>query len=478
MSELETSKNGNGKQLLLWGYAGILFLCAFIRIFDNAFWGDEAFTLRLAKYSLHDMLYATSVDVHPPLYYIFVQLAYRLLGNHGYVYHLVSVVAVLITLLTSITWIAKRYGDTVAVIFMTASVWFPAAFNYNLEVRMYSWSALLVLLGFLSMDCILKCDLWRDYVLFAVWTICAAYCHYYALVAVAFFYAFLAIRALTLRGANQTIWKSLLVCIMAVVSYIPWLLKFLLSFQRTATSWWLDSIPRVWDCALFLFGNAVWVLLFGLAVVLIWILDKEGRTWLLSGLFAIGGLIAVGLVSSHVIRPLFITRYTYVVASVAWLLMALGLGKGIDFLAGKVTNRAKVVQRVLMLSVVLLCVGCFGKNDWNEYKEEQRLDQVTKEFTEHVQIEEGTLIFTDSGPHAWTIIEYYYPNTRIGETYDLLGSLVENKEDCVALLSAELDDTALIEMKNYGFEAQEEYVGELGIQSELHVYRIICEEVY
>lgn len=60
---------------ILYVYAFLLFLMNFIRIFDNAFWGDEGFSIRLAQMTVGDMA-ATAADVHPPLYYLFVQLLY------------------------------------------------------------------------------------------------------------------------------------------------------------------------------------------------------------------------------------------------------------------------------------------------------------------------------------------------------------------------------------------------------------------
>ena len=63
------SFNMHSIAIILFYFTTLTFgLIGFMRCFDNAFWGDEGYTIRLAKMSLKDMIYATAGDVHPPLY--------------------------------------------------------------------------------------------------------------------------------------------------------------------------------------------------------------------------------------------------------------------------------------------------------------------------------------------------------------------------------------------------------------------------
>ena len=59
----------------MYVYALLLFMMSFVRVFDNAFWGDEGFSIALAKMSVSDMMIATAKDVHPPLYYLLMLAA-------------------------------------------------------------------------------------------------------------------------------------------------------------------------------------------------------------------------------------------------------------------------------------------------------------------------------------------------------------------------------------------------------------------
>lgn len=73
-------------------YAAVLFLLNLARIFDNNFWGDEAYSLNLIQRTVPEIIKGTASDVHPPLYYMFLRLAYLLFGNQGWAYHLVSLI--------------------------------------------------------------------------------------------------------------------------------------------------------------------------------------------------------------------------------------------------------------------------------------------------------------------------------------------------------------------------------------------------
>ena len=92
-----TSRAQRSRRILPWLlylYALVLFAMHFVRIFDNSFWGDEGFSIGLAQMNVFEMLQVTAADNHPPLYYLFTQLLYHLLGNHGYVYHLSALISV------------------------------------------------------------------------------------------------------------------------------------------------------------------------------------------------------------------------------------------------------------------------------------------------------------------------------------------------------------------------------------------------
>ena len=116
---------------ILYLYGTILFILNAIRIFDNNFWGDEAFSIALSHMNFIDMLKATATDVHPPLYYAILQIGFRLLGNHGFVYHLVSLIPYLIVIVFAMTKIAQKADPFASMLFITFASILDTSVIYN-----------------------------------------------------------------------------------------------------------------------------------------------------------------------------------------------------------------------------------------------------------------------------------------------------------------------------------------------------------
>lgn len=56
-------------RLLMMICAIVLFSLNLIRAFDVNYWCDEAFSYLMSLKSIPEIIYATAMDMHPPLYY-------------------------------------------------------------------------------------------------------------------------------------------------------------------------------------------------------------------------------------------------------------------------------------------------------------------------------------------------------------------------------------------------------------------------
>lgn len=399
----ETLKK-NGIRLAVCVYVLVLFLLNFIRIFDNNFWGDEAYTIRLAKLRFSGMLSETAQDVHPPLYYILVRLICRLLGYRGEIFHLASLVPYMIILGLALTVIRKRFGQITALLFVTMASLLPMAVQYNVEIRMYSWGALFVLLSYLFLQKILTNNQWTDYLWFAIFSLAAAYTHYYCLISVAFFYGTLLLYA-AFRRKNY-LKKTLVCCVCTVAGYLPWFFILLKTFERTTEDFWMMWIPTLKDCIAFLFNGRCQYLLFAILItssalfLIKQIQESEWNTliWVMGGLFSIFGTVFVGIMVSRLIRPLFIVRYLYPVSVIAWLLLGYCLSK----------LKGKIIYAIAVFALV------FVSGIW------QYIDTYTEEKAENERLKETLaatagkmtdqdVILTDLLQIDWTVADYYYP---------------------------------------------------------------------
>lgn len=407
----------------------LICLCSFvfvclhtIRIFDNNFWGDETYTIRMAYMNLPAMVAETAADVHPPLYYAIVTLFCKLFGYHGVVYHLASLVPYVLTVVTALTAVKKSFGMEASALLVLLSSFLETSITYNVEVRMYSWGALFLLSAFLSLYGILQNNRKRDYAAFTLFALAGAYTHYYCLISVAFFYVVLIVWAVFKKGAYFK--RTLITCVITVAAYLPWFIVLLKTVERTmGEDFWMSNIPYLKDCVLYLFqGRLSYVLI---AVMLLataagaWYgrKDTQKLVWLFAGLCSIFGTILVGNIVSKVFRPVLILRYLYPVSIIAWTLLAVGIA----------SCRKKRIY-TLLLSIMLLGVGV--PQFWQTYQAEKQQNILLEETLEATKaaVGEGNVILTDLQYLVWTVAEYYYPETEC-VLVDFSTSLPELSQD-------------------------------------------------
>lgn len=475
------------KSILLYAYTLILFVMNFIRIFDNSFWEDEGFTIRLAKMNIPDMISATAADVHPPLYYLFTQALYHIFGNHGFTYHLSAIIPYVIILLLACTVIKKNFGRIPAVVLVTMSSLMKSAIQYNVEARMYSLGAAFVLIAFLAFYKIQTTDKVRDWLVFCVASLGAAYTHYYALISVAFLYLMLIIVVIRRK---KDLKRLILTYIITIAAYLPWLLVLVKSFQRTADDWWLGEIPGIKDCGLFLFDYK-WLCLVFVCCVIIFALyqlkilnitkrrtDRLSLTvdinakkpeklcvsdellWVISGLVAFGGTIVVGLGLSYAVRPFFLLRYLFPVSAMIYLIFGICISK---------LNFRRIVVAILVLLILWSNIPQYVE----QYKCDKDIEQQTEAFLENVTPSEKSAIFTNCSPLDWTLLEYYYPQSAHAYREVLPENFDSSYEEIWLFWSDELDSTMLEQLKTQGYSVTEVYEGGVANGIFLHTYKLV-----
>lgn len=405
--EKRDSQKRNGYFLIC--LCSFVFLCLhFLRIFDNNFWGDETYTIRMARMSLSAMVKETAADVHPPLYYAIVKLFGSIFGHSGVVYHLASFVPYVFVVVTALTVVKKWFGSEAAGILVLCASFLETAITYNVEVRMYSWGALFLLSAFLALYGILQNNRKRDYVYFMLFALAGAYTHYYCLISVAFFYLVLIGWAIVKKGTYFK--RTLVTCIVTVAVYFPWFIVLLQTFGRTVGGgFWQSYIPYLKDCVLYLFEGRISGVL--LAAMLCFTAvgigyayvrkDAVRIVWSIAGLSSIFGTILVGNIVSKVFQPVLILRYLYPVSIIAWLLLAVSAA----------FCRKKGIYTIL-LSAAMLVTGIPQFMEIYQAEREQDIClQQTLEATKEA-VGAGNVILTDLQYLEWTVAEYYYPETE------------------------------------------------------------------
>lgn len=472
-------------------YSMVLASMNFVRIFDNSFWGDEGYSILLAKMSVPDMIEATAGDVHPPLYYLFVQLLYHLLGDNGPTYHLSGWLPYFVIVILGCSVVIKYFGTTTAMVLITMSSLMDEAVTYNTEARMYSLAAMLILIAYIAFSQILRKNCTRSWIVFFAASVGAAYTHYYALVSVGFIYLMLI--PLAIKRKNYRC-RSMILYAATALAYLPWLRVLLVAYERTTDSWWLDNVPSIRRCVGFLLDDGAILAFTAAAVVLFFLYQtkvlrleikdsenfegfrkiKNGMKlsldfaafhlsaeayWVISGMVAVAGTIFVGLALSYAVRPFLVVRYLFPLSAALYLMIGYCISK-LKF------SRAWTTVFVLLI----LCTHL--PTYISTFAREHAFDKGTQSFLAHVHPEKDAVIETDNYHLAWSLLDYYYPGIACEENPDVIQNLDQRYEHIWLFWGNELDDSEIKVLEAQNYTVEKVYESDFANEFYYYAYRL------
>lgn len=372
------------------------------------------------------MIRTTAADVHPPLYYLFLQALYHIFGNNGYTYHLSGFIPYVIIVATAYFSIRKKFGIIPAIILITMFSLLNNPLTYIVEVRMYSLGAMFVLLAYIQLYEILENNKNKNWIAFCIWALCAAYTHYYALITVAVFYVSLFI---LMFWKKEYVKKFILISAVTIIAYLPWLNILLGAFERTSNGWWLETIPTIKETIYYVLEWKWLIIAFAVALIVNFVYKfitweirlNDNRNinekidislkiknefcittdniWVISGIAAAVGTVLVGLTLSYLVRPFFVLRYCIPFMTVIYLVFG--------YLVSKL--KFKNIWAILIIIGILVCnLPVFA----DKFKSEKNLDMSTSSFLEMVHMEEDAEICSNNDHLIWSVIRYYYPENE------------------------------------------------------------------
>ena len=219
-------------------------------------WYDEVFSLVFSSGGISDAIRLTGMDVHPPLYYIYLIL-FNKLSILFYpeavipLCKLASLVPWLFILIAGYTVIKKRYGYFTYGIFMLMITGMPQVGNYYIEIRMYSLAlAIITLAGWEALS-IIEREENHKWLLLGTLVVLAAYTQYYALIAAVGVCIALFILILMSGKKKGSLLKHFVFMTLAcVVLFLPWIPTLLSQITRVGSNYWIQplSLRSVGGC--------------------------------------------------------------------------------------------------------------------------------------------------------------------------------------------------------------------------------------
>jgi hypothetical protein len=359
-------------------------------------WGDEGWSFYLANQPLGQLLNLTALDIHPPLYYIFLKVWLFLTGPGAEEARFLSVIAGTL-LIPVVGLLGRRWFNRLAGIMSAAvTALAPLAIYYSQEVRMYGW---VTLLGAMSVYFCLKNEALAQaqspqparrpvQMAYILSTTAALYTHYYAIFILLFQGLYL-----LLRHRHTFFRYYLSPFVVTGLLYLPWviytgtrLINYIENKRNVEGYLPLDPVRFVGDhLVAFSLGHLsaelqdyggwstlpfVLIASLGLVVALLWQPpgsqtegDKRRHFFLLYLYLAVPLFLGYLINQFYPFTPRFYERTLLLAAPAYWLL----LGAGLAWLAKR---QPLLTGAIASLMLVLLGVSLFSFYKINRYPDE------------------------------------------------------------------------------------------------------------
>lgn len=443
-------------------------------IFNKNIWTDEAFTMELVRENnFWGIVKGTANDVHPPLYYLIVKIFVLVFGDKFYIFKIVSVIPIVLTMLLAFFYVKPWWGTRAAVLYMIMLNAIPCVMEYGVQIRMYAWALFFVTWAGLNAYGICtqnqkEEDRQQDYIQLTVASICGCYTHTYAMISCVCIYFLVCIYTLCSGKGfrKQILFKRCILsgCVVAIC-YIPWLIVLFQQMINRIDNYWIEPVTGqvILQYVNFLFSSRIpysegmYFMLCMMAIVIcMWRgsrKDKEGIGALM--FLAVPILTAgIGIVLSILVTPFFIARY---------LLPCMGLLA--VFFAVAFQRERSYVHILIGVFGMFMVINAYQTNFQAEYKSTQ-VDELLDFMEEHMG--EDDLIAYNYEIYGF-IYDIYFDDSKTVFLSDIdFAQNFENIWYFDSCVTPWLDSQVLTE---YGLE--KEFIMNTGIeQNAFHLYRI------
>ena len=352
---------------------------------------DEYFTMTITNLPVWDIITVTAGDVHPPLYYMMAKVVVEISKafdlNVLFNLKLLTILAFALILIISATEIRKKYGWLTAGLFALSLSVMSEFSRYHLISRMYSWMILFVLVAFLAFRNIINNeDVKKSWVVLTLFSLMAAYTHYFGAITVVCIYFLLL--AYLIRNRNVQIREWFISAAAGIVLYLPWVFVLIGQLMKIKEGY-IYSPLTLDDLIIFLgyfaYNETVIFALISIAILIaimaIYLKEsdsfsKPDRFLILTALGSYFGTIIIAVLVSQLLNPILDGRYLMPAAALLWLSMSIILSKikskGLFLISlGLIT--------VLLVSGVAYAAMEFDKNYHQGLLEKEYFDNISND---------------------------------------------------------------------------------------------------
>jgi len=389
---------------------------------------DEYFTISVLNFPITDLIYVVSHDVHPPFHYLLLKVVSDILTFLGlesdkiFIYKIMSIVPYAIMLILSVTKIKREHGYLTAGLFAFSIAVTSEFLAYYSIMRMYSWGILFVMLAFIYLKDIIDTNDTKAWVLLTIFSVLAAYTHYFAAIPVVCIYISLFVYMFINDKEKLKFWFISTIC--GIILYSPWILSLITQVTGVSKGFWIPAITLKTFIGFFGYfiapGNDIYISIFSIAVFIALAINslilpndinKTDKFYIFCGIGVFVGTILIGTIASIILKPLLLNRYLLPSVAVLWFTIA--------FMVSKLNDKRRFMISFALI-LILLVAGIGTTISSQDYWIDKNMNR--NEFFNHLSEDNNTIVINDA-VNKMFYMEYANCTNMyvVNKTYELYG---------------------------------------------------------
>lgn len=406
--------------ILLYTISFIGAIYAIITLINKVVWADEICSLAMIRNNFKEIFSINAQDVHPPFYYIMLKLFVDFLTfiNSGFdviiLGKVFSFIPYVLALVLINTKIRKNHGILTSSILTFFITFMPQLMVNFVELRMYSWGMLLVLVSYVYLFDAILINTKKSWILFTIFSTLAVYVHFYSCLSMVFMYAFLLCYAII---KNKSLIKKIILSGLFVsVCYLPWLVVIIKHLAKDGSGFWISPItfsnvieyvkyvvfPTSDSQILNIFLGFAWIVSI-LFIIFKYLKDswKNNDKFLyIIGILVLIFIVGTGILVSILINPLFVSRYMFFGIGIFWLSIALMFGK--------------LLEKNSSLFIILIIPVLIGSINFNSFiRTEIDKNKTATVFYDKINKLDKSIDIVANEVHVQFLFAYFLPNSNV-----------------------------------------------------------------
>jgi mannosyltransferase len=295
---------------------------------QQSVWFDEAYSIMLAKQPVDQLIHLTSVDTHPPLYYLLLKAWALVFGWSELALRSLSVLAAGGAVVFGGLLVKRTFGVRAALATLPFVVFAPFLLRYGFEIRMYALASLIGIAATLVLVCAVGAkntrQQWQLYAVYGALVALGIYTLYYLAV---LWIAHVVWLVWLARRQKKTLFKQpwLVAYVGGALLFVPWLPLFVAQLTNGALAPIAQplTVSNLTGIVSFMFlYQPSWELNALMSLVIVFVIaavayfavqasrivsPQQKQHLVLMGLYVVVPITIVALVSIQ--KPLYVERY-------------------------------------------------------------------------------------------------------------------------------------------------------------------------